>query len=316
MIELILLFLVLFVFGLWVYPISTKKVASCQQSIFDYDVSVRHIEQKIQEDKLEAADYGGSLLLTHGKRVERCIVFYHGYTNCPRQYEELAKRFFDAGYNVYVPRVPHHGIKDLYTQEISRLTIEELIEVCDHSVDLAHGLGEKVVVCGLSMGGVMAAWCAQMRADIDRCMVIVPSFGWYFLPGIIRPLINFSRLFPNQFLWWDLIKKDNRQCPYSMYHHFSSKGLGHILHLGLSVCDMAKKKGPLSKRIVVIINQMDYAVDGVSTRRLIKRWKKNGAQVDVYEFSKDLKMEHDIIDPLHPYARVDEVYNKIFDLIK
>ena len=45
--------------------------------------------------------------------------------------------------------------------------MKELMEMCDTSVDIAGGLGDRVHVLGLSMGGVMAAFNAQFRKDIE-----------------------------------------------------------------------------------------------------------------------------------------------------
>ena len=316
MILYLLSFLILlFILSIIIFPQETESLTSHVGTLMDYGDSVLAIEKKIASEVAPVADYGNSIFLTHGMKTGRVVVFYHGFTNCPRQYEELAKRFFERGYNVYVPRVPHHGVGDLQTKEIGKLTIQELMDVCNSSIDIARGLGEKVTVLGLSMGGVMAAWNAQFRDDIDTAVVIVPSFGWYFFPGIVKPLINLSFLFPNMFLWWDPIKKMNRNSPYSMYHHFSSHGMGHILRLGLSVLRASKNKAPSAKRIVFMTNEIDTAVDGVNTKRLYNNWKCNGASIKQYCFSKDHKMEHDIIDPLHPYAKIDFVYDKIFEHI-
>ncbi|MCP3683333.1 MAG: hypothetical protein GY861_11650, partial [bacterium] len=243
---------ILVILVLIIFPIETISLKSKPRAITDYETSVSLVEKFIATDPENIADYGHAILMTHGRKTKRVVVMYHGFTNCPRQYEMLAKKFFDQGYNVYVPRIPHHGIGDRYTKEIGKLTIKDLIKVCDTSIDVAHGLGENVTVLGLSMGGVMASWNAQFRDDVDNAFILVPSFGWYFLPGIVRMLINLSFLLPNSFLWWDPIKKDNRDCPYSMYHYFSTHGMGHIWRMGLSVLRDSRKQPPLAKRIVVM----------------------------------------------------------------
>ena len=38
----------------------------------------------------------------------------------------------------------------------------------------ADGLGDKITVTGLSLGGVMSAYAAQFRPDVDRAVVISP----------------------------------------------------------------------------------------------------------------------------------------------
>ena len=307
------LLLLLFLFGLMVFPVETDTLRPRSPRTGSYEDSMRCIEEQVQNDALEAAEYGRTIILTHGRQVERAAVLYHGYTNCPRQYEQLAQRLFEEGYNVYVPRIPHHGLPDLMTREISRLTMEELLDLCQHSADIAAGLGQRVTVLGLSMGGVMAAFQAQFREDIDCAVIIVPSFGWYFLPGVVKPLINLIRLLPNTLLWWDPIRREKRQAPYSMYYRFASKGMGDALRLGLAVLRTARTQTPKARKIVVLTNDRDQAVDEKNVRNLVSRWESRGADVTWERFSRDLHMEHDVIDPLYPYVQVDVVYDKILE---
>jgi esterase/lipase len=280
----------------------------------NYEESIAEITHRIAAET-DAASFGHTLFLTHGCRMDNAVVMYHGFTNCPRQYEKLAGMFFARGYNVYVPRVPHHGLSDLLTKEIGKLTLAELKDVCRTSVAIASGLGKKVTVLGLSMGGVMAAWNAQFTEGTETAFIIVPCFGWYFLPGMISPLIYLTRILPAGYLWWDPFKKDKRNAPYSMYHRFSSRGFGHILTMGKEVINSAKKKRPEAGRLVVMTNELDIAVDERSTMILLERWKEQGVKIDFYRFPRSMQMEHDIIDPLHPYEKTDEVYAKIFDLL-
>lgn len=88
--------------------------------------------------------------LTHGRKTGRAIVFWHGYTNCPRQFHSLAKIFFERGYNVLIPRLPHHGLADRMTTALAKLAGDELIAQSDTAIDIACGLAEQVMCrhCG------------------------------------------------------------------------------------------------------------------------------------------------------------------------
>ena len=101
----------------------------------------------------------------------------HGITNCPRQFIQLASLFFERGYNVLIPRIPWNGFADRSGVAMERLTARELRAFGDEIVDIARGLGERVTVLGLSGGGVVAAWIAQCRADVDKVVVIAPCIG-------------------------------------------------------------------------------------------------------------------------------------------
>lgn len=281
-----------------------------------YEESLRRIGALRAQDTADVSEACHALVMTHGQATQRAVVMYHGYTNCPRQYEKLARKFFEHGYNVYVPRIPYHGYRNLMTREIGRLTATDLAHVCSESVDIARGLGRRVTVLGLSMGGVMAAWDAQTREDVETAVVIVPSFAWYYLPRVIRPLIHVAALFPNQFLWWDPVAREKRRAPYSMYYRFSSRGMGEILRLSWSVLNRARAQRPGAKHVIVMTNERDNAVDEWTTQTLIHRWRRQGAAVRFDRIPRNLGVEHDVIDPLHPYEQTDRIYSRILELIK
>lgn len=70
--------------------------------------------------------------------------------------------------------------------------------MADTAVDLAHGLGERVYVLGLSSGGGVAAWIAQYRDDVERVVMVAPFFGAIGLPrGLNQSGINLITRLPN-----------------------------------------------------------------------------------------------------------------------
>jgi len=149
-------------------------------------------------------------LMTHGKRTEDVIVFLHGFTSCPNQFVELGRQFYERGYNVYIPRAPHHGLTDLMPGDLFNLTAEESIAFASQSADIAQGLGERVTVSGLSGGGTMTAWLAQNRVDVDIAMPLSPFLGIKFIPApLTRTFTNAVLTLPNMWMWWDPIHKED-----------------------------------------------------------------------------------------------------------
>jgi predicted dienelactone hydrolase len=90
-----------------------------------------------------------SRLADHGGPTDTVIVLFHGYTNCPAQYHELADELAKLGYTVYVPLMPHHGEADREHSTLDKLTAEQLVAYGNDAVDLADGLGDRVVVMGV-----------------------------------------------------------------------------------------------------------------------------------------------------------------------
>src|SRR5439155_25994798 len=160
----------------------------------DYEQALQRIDSLRAADGSEINPDCRLVLLSHGRRTARVVVLLHGLTNCPRQLEALGRMLYDRGANVLIARVPHHGFADRMTSDLARLTAAELVRFGDEVADIGQGLGDSVTVAGLSLGGVVAAWIAEERADVDHAIVISPVFGvaavWAPLtPGLTRALL-------------------------------------------------------------------------------------------------------------------------------
>jgi alpha-beta hydrolase superfamily lysophospholipase len=144
----------------------------------------------------------GSILLEHGDAVPRAIAFMHGITSSPVQFRQLGKLFFERGYNVFIPRMPRHGYRDRLTPDHARLTVAEFKAYASQTVDTARGLGEHLTIAGLSVSGVVAAWCAQTCSDVDLAVPISPAFGPYGLPfRLVPPMVKLAKALPIRATW-------------------------------------------------------------------------------------------------------------------
>jgi pimeloyl-ACP methyl ester carboxylesterase len=255
-------------------------------------------------------------LLTHGQKTARAIAFIHGYTNCPRQFASLAQQFYGHGYNTLTVLMPHHGLSDRLTDAHRRLTAEELVVYVDNIVDIARGLGEHVTLLGLSGGGVVAAWAAQTRQDLDLAVIIAPNFGFKAVPRLLTRLAaNLVMLAPDVALWWNPLERAAGRLPH-VYPRFTLHGLVQQWRLGFAARSLALRQAPGARSILVISNAHDEAVDNAATARALARWRAWGtSEVRTYEFPAELKLLHDVVDPGHRGQRVDVVYPKLIELI-
>jgi alpha-beta hydrolase superfamily lysophospholipase len=103
-----------------------------------------------------------SLLLHEGVTAD-AIVLVHGLTDSPYYMEAIGRRFFKAGLNVVLPLLPAHGLRDPdKAMEDSRLSKKWRQEV-DRATEIAHLLGERVSIGGLSTGGALSVNQALRR---------------------------------------------------------------------------------------------------------------------------------------------------------
>ncbi len=255
-------------------------------------------------------------LITHGQKTERAIVLVHGYTSCPQQFHDLGQQFFDLGYNVLIAPMPHHGLADRLTPEISLLTADELAAYADQVVDIARGLGDTVDMAGISAGGVVTSWAAQNRNDINLAVVISPGFGFKQIPtALTAPETNLASILPESYPWWDPALQMNTQPPYA-YPRYSLHGLTQIVGLGFGVQMAAHRERPRARSILVITNANEPSVNNVLTSEVTANWRARGAEISTYEFPLELQLPHDLIDPNQDGARTDLVYPKILELVQ
>ena len=275
----------------------------------NYAEAVTRIEALQALDGPDVRSDSGTRLWTHGAQTERAIVFYHGYTNAPPQYKLLGEQFHQAGYNVLAPRLPHHGLQDPLTTDQMNLTAEELITLAQETTDIAFGLGKRVTIAGLSCGGVMAGWAAAFRPDVFLAMGMAPAANFPFVPMWVSS--GFRKLaphLPNFFIWWDPRVKGKIQGPPHAYPRFSTRGLGQIFRMARVLYDYADHQAPMAQHIALTTSAFDTAVSNKTIYKLMDRWRKQGATIETYEFPKEQKVWHDIIDPSNPTGQIDITY--------
>jgi carboxylesterase len=286
-----------------------------------YEEAAARINQ-IQAAEAELAELNpvcATLLLTQGDKVDNVIVFLHGFTSCPAQFAQLGAEYFEKGYNVYIPRLPRHGTKDRQGNPLKGLTAEELAEFATRSVDIAQGLGARVIVAGLSGGGSMTTWLSQERSDVDLAVPIAPFLGVGFIPRILnRPLTNLLLLAPDIFQWWDPKNKENNpnSTPYS-YTRYPTHSLLENMRLGFAAEADAKRVRPAAAAILVITNANDGSVNNEIIADFEEMWLVHGEQfLQTFQFPKEFGLPHDLISPERADGNIEVVYSKLHELIR
>jgi pimeloyl-ACP methyl ester carboxylesterase len=285
------------------------------QPVYEYQETMARVSAEMEGDDGNISTACATRLFTHGRRVGRVAVLLHGFTSCPRQFERLGMMLYERGWNVLIPRLPRHGLAPRMTDALARLSAEELLGAAGHALDLAHGLGDTVVVAGLSQGAVAAAYLAQRRGDLDRAIIIAPSFAPYGVSrNLALRLTNALLLAPNVFQWWDPKLREKVPGPRETYPRYATHALGEVYRLGFVVLAEADHAPPRARSIVVVTNANDIAVNNEIAEVLEARWKEHGGRVQDFEFPRTLKLGHDIIDPEQPYQNVDAVYPALMNL--
>jgi pimeloyl-ACP methyl ester carboxylesterase len=144
------------------------------------------------EQQLHLQSREESVLMTQPKPAEAkgTILMFHGFSAGPWQYEFLAKKAFDDGYNVFVPRMPGHGFLDadgsVNARELpTARTAFQYEAFADNAYQQAASLGAPVSVSGLSVGGAVALRVAEKHPEVKHVVAYAPfmrpkTMAWLF----------------------------------------------------------------------------------------------------------------------------------------
>jgi alpha-beta hydrolase superfamily lysophospholipase len=263
-----------------------------QQNQAAYNSSVAAIGRRQAADDSIAVPGARSILLVGRAPTARAIVLLHGLTDSPRQFETFAYLLHADGNSVYVPRLPEHGLRGGNVGTLSALTAAQLRGVADSIVNEARGLGDSVVVVGLSMGGTVGAWIAQQR-DVSRVVLIAPAIEPGRIPSLLdRPLIGLADRLPalTRRSQPDSARPDREE-------GFNLRAVAEILELGSSILGQAAREAPRTRDIVVLVNASDRTVRESAAEALARNWLQHGAKVFAFELPDSLRLPHNIIDP-------------------
>lgn len=314
----IVIIVVVLAVGWLMLPMDTSDLESQPNPAQSYEEAVERIQAFEASDATEdLRPECATQFMTHNQPTERVIVFLHGYTACPEQFRPLGDIFFALGYNVFIPRMPHHGLADRMTPRTADLKAVDVLDVTDESVDIAQGLGEHITVAGLSAGGVMAAWAGQNRSDIDQILLAAPVFGVRVVPApFTEPVAKAAAIYPNQFVWWNTEMKENIDGPMHRYPRISTHGLVELLRIGFDVQRDAVQSPPDTTTIFVITNDNDQSVNDEVTGYVVDAWEQyTFLALETYTFDASLELNHNIVGTQEVNQRIEVTYPVIVEFI-
>ena len=248
--------------------------------------------RQAEEDSLIVAG-GRSLLLTHGVRTPRVFVLLHGFTDLPEQFAVVGQHLFAAGDNVYIPRLPRHGARRASMRSLGRISAEELARFCDSCATIASGLGDSIIVVGLSAGGAVAASVAQSHAEVRRAVLIAPAIA----AGLISEdaahgLVVVASRLPE-------ITRTNAPIDSTRSDYvqgITTHGLAQVLRLGEAVRDASAAREPAAKNISFLLNEADHTVSEQAAMTLAQNWSAHGARVAIHRFPASLALPHNVME--------------------
>jgi carboxylesterase len=298
-------------------PVLDRPITSSATPADSHAAALALAERLSAADGPEVDPRCRSRVIDHGRRTRIAVVLLHGYTNCPQQWDRIARAYADRGVSVVVPRLPGHGEADRLTRALSDLTPAALAATADQAVDIAAGLGEQVHVVGASAGGTLAAWLATERDEVERLTLIAPLAVPQPLPEVaVMPMARAVRLAPDVYLWWDGQQQERLATPPYAYPRFSTRGLGAFLEIGRATRAADPAQVPRLGRLTIVLNENDAAVSNPGARRTAGVFSRAAVERVDKVIPAAAGYRHDLIDPEgENAAQIVEIYGVLGPLL-
>lgn len=273
------------------------------------------LEQLIARDHPGVSVAGRTIAYVQPARRERAAILLHGMSASPIQFERIARELFERGYNVLVPRLPHHGHADPLSTALERLRAEELYEAVADYVAIAQDLGERVTVAGFSLGGLLTAWTAQHFA-VERAVPIAPFFGVSWIPNrLMGPVAERLLRLPNRFYWWNPILRERQFLATNGYPRYATHAIAHSYRIARSLLDESSASRPAAAHVTIVANRTEAAVNNFAIRKLYGNWRRHDPARVELSMLTGLPPSHDIVSPLRKWRLADRVHPQLLGAI-
>ncbi|WP_406079084.1 alpha/beta hydrolase [Micromonospora sp. NBC_00858] len=256
--------------------------------------------------RAEEADLGiraecRSRALLHPEVTAKAVLMLHGYLGCPAQFAELAMRYHEHSYNVYMPLLPRHGTVD--PDGHTALTAQELTAFAGSAMDVTASLGSEAGVAGSSAGALLATWLTTTRPEqVHRLLAVAP----FYRPSSEQAPSVFVK--PMAVLYGFRILPDRRH-PVG----FSYAVLAQFMRLSL-LLDINPTL-PALRDVAVVTSPRDRFIDlkrATSVPAAIA--EANGICLRSYEIPPEANVGHEAIDLASLGPAKDALYLRYIDL--
>lgn len=283
-----------------------------------YQQAVAEIRAYIAEEaKLPLQKGSETRLLAHPDVPPRgTLVMYHGFTAGTWQFDLLAKRAHDAGYDVFVPRLPGHGLKTRAGVEDPGALLtgprwREYEAFGDRTVALARKLGGPLGTLGLSVGANVALRAAERHPDVSRTVAYAP-FLWPW-DGRVQTLFNLAHnvdalgkpgqgvgdLFnPYVMSWGEACRLETLSGKRPGHSYFPGGAAYAATELGREAIAEAPKAGAA---LQVFATAVDDAAEEGAIRKLFAAW--GAREKGFYYYPREEAIPHPMLHPQEDQGR-------------
>lgn len=155
------------------------------------------------------------------------VLLCHGFTGSPQSLRPWAAHLADRGHTVSLPLLPGHGTR---WQDLQVTGWEDWYATVDRELRVLRERCDRVVVCGLSMGGALALRLAARHGDaVSGVAVVNPAVTFPRLQGYVLPVLR--HLLPStKGLTDDIAKQGTHELGYPRVPLHAADSLVRLFH--------------------------------------------------------------------------------------
>lgn len=110
-------------------------------------------------------------IMEHEQPAEKAVVLVHGLTDSPYFMTAIGEYFFTTlGYNVYLPLLHGHGLKE--PKDMEGVKLDEWKSNVNFAIDVAGSKAKQVAIGGLSTGGTLSFHAAVTNKKINGTLYL------------------------------------------------------------------------------------------------------------------------------------------------
>ena len=110
--------------------------------------------------------------LLHGEKSKKAVLLIHGFTGYPGELVRPGEDLYEAGFDVFVPRLPGHGTTG---KDFMKSKKEDWIGLMENALKDIEKEYDEVSVVGHSMGGAIASILLSRHSEIKRGVLCCPG---------------------------------------------------------------------------------------------------------------------------------------------
>lgn len=129
--------------------------------------------EDIYRDRVECRSGARSFSMVHETKAEECWLLIHGYRGYPGEMVRPAVDLYEAGFDIYVPRIPGHGTCG---RDFIRTHRRDWVHLVENALNDLKQQYQTVHLLGHSMGTSIAALLGCEDPQVGKIVYVSPSF--------------------------------------------------------------------------------------------------------------------------------------------